>query len=56
MVDLEKGDKAGFKITGTVDRFDYGIKFDRALETGGLVVSQEVDITCNIELNEETGT
>ena len=55
-VALEKGQKAGFKITGTVDRFDYGIKFDRALETGGLVVGQEVSIICNIELNESSGT
>jgi len=48
----ERGKKAGFKVSGEVDRFDYGIKFDRALETGGLVVSQEIEITCNIELNE----
>ncbi len=52
-VDLgERGRKAGFKIKGSVDRFEYGIKFDRALETGGLVVSQEIQITCNVELNE----
>ena len=50
-VDLGKSKKAGFKITGTIDRFDYGVKFNKALETGGLVVAQEVDITCNIELN-----
>lgn len=49
----ERGKKAGFKVSGEVDRFDYGIKFNRALETGGLVVSQEIEITCNIELNEE---
>ena len=51
-VDLGKrGKKAGFKITGAVDRFLYGIQFNRALETGGLVVSQEIQITCNVELN-----
>ena len=55
-VDLGKGKKAGFKITGTIDRFEYGVKFNKALETGGLVVAQEVDITCNIELNEAKGT
>ena len=55
-VALEKGKKAGFKITGVVDRFDYGIKFDRIFDTGGLVVSQEIVITCNVELNESTGT
>lgn len=46
--------KAGFKITGVIERFDYGVKFNRAMESGGLVVSNEIAITCNIELNEKT--
>lgn len=50
------GQKAGFKITGTVDRFEYGLKWDRAVETGGFVVSQEIEITCNVEMNEQTGS
>ncbi|MDW3651912.1 MAG: YceI family protein [Bacteroidia bacterium] len=55
-VDLgERGKKAGFKITGVVDRFEYGIQFNRALETGGLVVSQEIQITCNVEMNLSKG-
>jgi polyisoprenoid-binding protein YceI len=48
----ERGRKAGFKITGVVDRFEYGLKYDRVIESGGLVVSQEIQITCNVELNE----
>lgn len=51
-----QGRKAGFKILGTVDRFEYGLKWDNAMETGGLVVSQEIQITCNVELNEVTGS
>lgn len=47
-----RGAKAGFKITGVINRFDYGLKWDRAVETGGLVVGEEVQITCNVELNE----
>lgn len=47
-----QGAKAGFKLTGTVNRFDYGLKWDRALETGSLVVGQDVAILCNIELNQ----
>lgn len=44
--------KAGFKISGKVNRFDYNLKWDRTVEAGGgLVVGQEVDITANIELN-----
>lgn len=49
-----RGRKAGFKIIGAVDRFEYGLKWDNAMETGGLVVSQEIQITCNVELNEVT--
>ncbi|RKX38743.1 MAG: polyisoprenoid-binding protein [Verrucomicrobia bacterium] len=51
----KRGKKAGFKITGTIDRFDYNLKWDNALQDGGLVVSKEIGITCNVELNEVTG-
>lgn len=47
-----QGTKAGFKLTGVINRFDYGLKWDRALETGSLVVAQDVAILCNIELNQ----
>ncbi len=47
------GYKAGFKVMGTIDRFDYGLNWNRTIETGGLVVSREVEITCNVQLNEE---
>jgi polyisoprenoid-binding protein YceI len=43
--------KAGFKVMGSINRFDYGLKWANALEAGGLVVADEVMITCNIELN-----
>lgn len=48
----ERGKKAGFKITGAIDRFDYGLKYDSVIEAGGLAVSREIQITCNIELKE----
>lgn len=48
-----RGKKAGFKVMGTVNRFDYNLKWDRTIEAGGgLVVSKEIAITCNVELNE----
>jgi polyisoprenoid-binding protein YceI len=46
------GRKAGFKVTGVVNRFDYGLKWDRTIEAGGLVVGEDIDITCNLELKE----
>ena len=53
-IPTNRGKKAGFKITGTVNRFDYGLKFDRVTEAGGLVVGEDIEITANIELNEAT--
>lgn len=51
-INSNRGKKAGFKILGSVDRFDYNLKWDRMTEAGGLVAGKEVTITCNIELNE----
>lgn len=42
--------KAGFKATTTVDRFAYDVKWDKAIETGGLVVGKDIDITLLMEL------
>ncbi len=46
-----RGDKAGFKATTTINRFDYNLKWDRATEAGGLVVGKEVEVTVLLELN-----
>lgn len=46
-----RGDKAGFKATTTINRFDYNLKWDRATEAGGLVVGKDVDITVLLEMN-----
>jgi polyisoprenoid-binding protein YceI len=46
--------KAGFKITGSIDRFDYDLKWNTLMEAGGAVVSSEVNIVCNIELQKQT--
>lgn len=45
--------KAGFKAKTTIDRFDYDLKWDRATEAGGLVVSREVEITVNVEMDKQ---
>lgn len=50
-IDTGKGMKAGFKVTGKVNRQDYGLKWSNKLGSGELVVSDEVDIVCNLELN-----
>ena len=48
----KRGRKSGFKVTGVINRFDYGLKWDSTIESGGLVVGEEIIITCNLELNE----
>lgn len=42
--------KAGFKITGTINRYDFGLKYNSTLEAGGLMLGEEVELVCNIEL------
>ena len=43
--------KNGFKVTGTLNRKDFGLTWNMALESGGVIVSDEVKIDINIELN-----
>lgn len=42
--------RAGIKVTGEIDRYDFGLKYNSALEAGGLTIGQKVRINCNIEL------
>jgi polyisoprenoid-binding protein YceI len=44
-------EKAGFKLSGKINRQDYGLKWSKTVESGGLVVGNEVTINCKIELN-----
>ncbi|MDP2038891.1 MAG: YceI family protein, partial [Ignavibacteria bacterium] len=43
--------KAGFKISGELNRFDYNLKWNNLMEAGGAVVSKEVAISVNLELS-----
>jgi len=43
-------EKAGFTITGKISRNDWGLVWNTPIETGGLMVSEEVAILCEIEL------
>lgn len=42
--------RAGFSIEGSLNRFDYGLEWSKTLDTGGLVVGNEVDIKIEAEL------
>ena len=41
--------KAGFKATGKINRFDYGLKWNALTEAGGAAVGAEIDLTFNLE-------
>lgn len=43
------GTRSGWKATTTINRFDYNLTWDRALEAGGLVVGKDVTIQLNLE-------
>jgi polyisoprenoid-binding protein YceI len=53
VVDPWGNEKAGFKIIGSVDRFDYGLNWNNLMETGGAVVGKEVEIVCNVQLQKQ---
>jgi polyisoprenoid-binding protein YceI len=42
--------KAGFTLTGKINRKDFGINWNAALETGGFMVSDDVVITSEVQL------
>ena len=42
--------KAGFTISGKINRKDFGLNWNAALETGGVLVSDDVKIACEIQL------
>jgi polyisoprenoid-binding protein YceI len=44
------GTRAGLKITGAINRKDYGLKYNSILENGGFAIGEEVRINANVEL------
>jgi polyisoprenoid-binding protein YceI len=41
---------AGFKITGKINRKDFGVSWSKVLDQGGAVVGDVVDLVANIEI------
>jgi polyisoprenoid-binding protein YceI len=42
-------EKAGFSLTGNINRKDFGLNWNAALETGGVLVSDEVKISAEVQ-------
>lgn len=46
--------KSGFTATGTINRKDFGIVFNKTLDSGGLMLGEDVVITLDIEAQVKT--
>jgi polyisoprenoid-binding protein YceI len=44
------GERIGFSTATTINRKDFGLTWNQALETGGVVVGDEVKISVELEL------
>jgi polyisoprenoid-binding protein YceI len=44
------GERAGFSATGTINRRDFGLTWNQALEAGGVLVGDEVKLSIDVEL------
>jgi polyisoprenoid-binding protein YceI len=50
MVDPWGNTKAGYEISGKVNRHDFGLKWNAVTEAGGLVVGDEIKLALNVQL------
>lgn len=50
MKDPWGNEKAGFSINGKINRKDWGLTWNAALEAGGVLVSDEIRISCEVQL------
>jgi polyisoprenoid-binding protein YceI len=48
------GRRTGFTITGKINRKDWGLNWNTTLEAGGLMVSDEIRINCEVQLIKDT--
>lgn len=48
--DLEGATRVGGSASATIDRKDFGLPWNKAIEAGGVVVGDEVEITIDLEL------
>lgn len=55
VVDPYGNTKAGFTVTGKINRKDYGLTWDAVTEAGQVVVSNDIRIQCEIQLIKQQG-
>ncbi len=47
------GRKAGFSVQGKINRKEWGLNWNATLETGGVLVSDEVRLFCEIQMSQQ---
>lgn len=50
MKDPWENEKAGFNVTGKINRKDWGLNWNSLLESGGVMLSDDVNIICEVQL------
>ena len=53
MQDFYGNTKAGFEVTGTIKRKEFGLSWDGVTEAGGVVVSDDVKLVLNIQVSRQ---
>lgn len=54
MTDPWGNKKAGVELSSSLDRRDFGLNWNAALEAGGVLVSDEVRLLCEVQLSEKS--
>ncbi|MBN8670828.1 MAG: YceI family protein [Chitinophagales bacterium] len=52
--DLWGNEKAGFSVTGKINRMEWGLVLNNGLETGGAMIGEDVTISCEFDLINST--
>lgn len=52
-VDPYGNEKAGFELNGKINRKEFGLNWDAVTEAGGVVVSDEVRLHMNVQVNKQ---
>lgn len=53
VIDFEGHKRVGFTLSGKINRMDYGLKWNKALELGGVAVSETVKLNIDIQAVEK---
>lgn len=51
--DFEGNNRVGFTLTGKINRIDFGLKWNKALEFGGFAVGEKVKLIVEVEAVEQ---